>query len=386
MVKLFHKKFYFIFFICTIIAQTAAPLWAETTPIDISGYYKNLFIHSQSAASKEDINLDLQRLRLEFTKQADPWQFHLSLDNEAIGNDMANTADFNFIRSKEQQSLTAWDGDIISTDNDHLYLKHSIYRAYIKYYDPSYQVVLGKQAVDWGKLRFYSPTDLFNPLGPVDIEHDERVGIDALNINIATGSLSGITLVAAPDEDPEDARYGVKLYKTIQSYDLSLLAASIRKNTVLGFSFDGYLDNAGFRGEITHTMDDDQQDYLRVGLGMDYTFSEKIYFLAEQFYNGGNNPNNPDFSTSYRASQKIMSLRRNLSSFWLQYKFTPLVESNTYIIYDWDGQSAVFNPELRYNAKKNLDVMCGTQFVSGNNGTEFGDSEHVFYAELKWYF
>ena len=353
----------------------------------VTGYWKTLTTSSRAQASDEAIFASLNRLRLEFDHQADPWQFHISLDNEAIFNDFANTADFDLIRSRTQDRLAAVDLDKVSVDNDHLYLKHSIYRAYVKYYQPEFQAVVGKQSVDWGRLRFYSPLDVFDSVGALDLEQDERPGLDAVNLNFSPEAFAGVNVVAAPGETDEESSGGVKLYKTISTYDAAIIAAMVHKDQIYGFLFDGYLKGAGFRGELTHTLKDDHRTFFRAAVGLDYTFNDKLYALVEYFYNGGHDDNDTAVLTSsYRRAQEVLSYNRHLSSLWLKYTLTPLWDLNQYVIYDWDGQSVVVNPELSYDLTRNIDLRLGTQLFFGPANSEFGDLKDLYYLELKWFF
>lgn len=355
--------------------------------LEISGYYKNILAFTKSLYTKEGIFADTNRLRLEFKKEIAPWQFDFAFDNEAIINDFSNTSDFSFIRSKIQDNLTAVDLDKVSVDNEHLYVKHSVYRAYIKYYKPEFQAVLGKQSVDWGRLRFYSPADLFNSAGPLDLEPDERIGIDAFNLNFSPKDFSGLNLIFAPDNDSGEASFGAKLYHKVSTYDCAFFAASIRKDKTAGFLFDGYIKDAGFRGEFTYTKQDDKRNFLRTSLAIDYNFFAKLYFLIEHFFNGGADDNDTTaLSSSYRASRKILSLKKHLTSINTSYELTPLVKIDNSVVYDWEGKSVFVSPQIRYNIWKDFDVSCGAQLFYGRANSEFGDSNHLYYLEVKKYF
>ncbi len=37
----------------------------------------------------------------------------------------------------------------------------------------------GRQRIGWGTARFWSPMDMFNPISPLQIESEERQGVDA---------------------------------------------------------------------------------------------------------------------------------------------------------------------------------------------------------------
>ncbi|MCA9395049.1 MAG: hypothetical protein KC900_12665 [Candidatus Omnitrophica bacterium] len=360
---------------------------AESKPLEISGYYKNLSIFTESLVTGEDIYAAINRLRVELFKEVNPWSFQIALDNELIGNDFANTPDFAAIRSREQQNTSVWDGDKTSVDNDHVYLRHAVYRAFAKYYSPDFQVTVGKQGIDWGVMRFYSPNDIFNTVGPIDLERNERVGVDAINANFALGSLSGVNAVVVPSDDDEEFMAAVKVYRTIKTYDVTLITAIIREQVIAGITFDGYIKSAGFRGEINHNHQDDGRNFLRASVGVDYSFSNKTYVLIEQLFNGGVDKNAAaTFLTDFKANRRLLSLEKNLTSLWLQYKITPIVELNQYVIYDWDGNSAVYNPELSYNLTENTDITAGVQINFGDNGSEFGDTPDLYYAQFQLFF
>lgn len=373
---------------CALFVLMDAPdLVAKQNDPFISGYYKNLFSATQSSGSKEGISSDLQRLRLEFKKQIDPWQFYLTLDNEALLNNFSHTPDFAVIRSKSHDRLASWDLDKVSVDDDHVYLRHSVYRAYIKYYTPHFQAVAGKQTVDWGRMRFYSPFDVFNPVGPVDLEPEERVGVDAVNLNFSPEDFAGINAVVAPGRDAGETSVGLKVYKTITPYDYALIAASVKKTTILGVSFDGAVKDAGFRGEVTQNRQDNKKSYVRISAGVDYNLTEKLYVLWEQFFNGGHDDNDiGTFTSSYRYARETLSIKRNLSSVHLRYSLTPLADLSTTLIYDWEGESIVVNPQLKYNVSPNTDMSVGSQLFWGKADSEFGSYEHLGYFELKCFF
>ena len=374
-----------ILFFCIFILT---PLFtsAEESPLEFSGYYKNLSTFTKSVASEENISAVLNRLRLEVKKEIDPWTFYAAIDNELIFHDFQNTAEFGFIRSRAQASSASWDWDQISADDRHHYSRHAIYRATIQYYDPKYQVTIGKQGIDWGVMRFYSPNDIFNTVGPIDLEYDERVGVDAININYAFDDFSGLNFVAVPDGDDEDFMMALKAYKTIKTYDTAFMIGKVRDNFLVGVTFDGYLKDAGFRGELQYMDRDDSNDFVRASVGLDYSLNEDFYLLFEQFYNEGASGSFATFAASYLSSLQFLSAEKNLSSIWAKYSFTPLLDWNNYIIYDWDGGSFVYNPELHYNITDNVELKFGTQLYFGSGDSEFGAVEHLYYGQIQWFF
>ena len=381
------KRIIFILFFilnCAFFAQAND----NSSKHNLTGHYKSLLVSTESNSSKEELYALTNRLRLKYNYEYNEnWQVHLTVDNEVIVHDAGNTPDFDFTRSKQQNFTSTLDWDKVSSDTDHIYSRHSVYRAYIKYYTPEFQAVIGKQAIDWGKMRFYSPIDLFNSPGAIDIEHEERVGADAINLNFALSDFSGVNLIYVPGDGDTNHSYGVKAYKTFGTYDISVIAAEVRKNLSFGLAFDGYVKQAGLRGEITHNIFENNREFTRFSVGVDYNINDKIYVLMEHFYNGGADDNNQAaFSSSFSTAREIISLKKHLSSLWVEYKVTPLIDFNTYLVYDWEGESGVINPELVYSLSESLDLTAGTQFFWGPALSEFGDYQNLYYVEIIWYF
>ncbi|MFB3099474.1 MAG: hypothetical protein ACE1ZX_05510, partial [Acidimicrobiia bacterium] len=55
-----------------------------------------------------------------------------------------------------------------------------LYRGWVRYEGRSFDVTLGRQRIPLGRARLWNPTDLFNPIFPLAIEGDQRIGQDAV--------------------------------------------------------------------------------------------------------------------------------------------------------------------------------------------------------------
>lgn len=363
---------------------------AESNPLfELIGYYKNLFSSSKTTDTKEGYYLDINRLRLQFNiRPSDSIETVVIVDNEVLLNDFSATSDFNTIRQRNQKSLAYLDADYVSADRRHYYNSHSLYRAYVKYTpSSSFSVIAGKQSIDWSRMRFYSPLDLFNPSSPLDLEKDEKIAVDAVNTEYFFGPASSLNIIAAPHESLEKARYGARLFKRAGDYDLYLVAGEFKKDEIIGAGFDGYISDAGFRGEFMCSRSDDEKDFARASLGADYSPNSKLYLLGEYFYNGRADDNRlSGFLASYSYAREMVTTKKHFCGMQASYELTPLLKFNGYTIYDFEGKSVFLNPELRYNIITDLDVSVGTQFFFGDETSEFGNYQDVFYAELKWFF
>ncbi len=354
----------------------------------IGGYYKNLFSVSKTLADKEEYFLHLQRMRFEVNQVfTDQITATVMYDNEVIFNNFSDTADFDLIREKDQRRLAFFDLEDVFFDEEHVFWKHAVYRAYVKYFTPSFQCTVGKQGVDWSRMRFYHPFDLFNPISPLDIEKDEKIGVDAVNVELYPKPFMLINFIYAPYENKDKQGFGLRLGGKIKDYDIFLIGSEVKKDRVLGFGFDGYLMEAGFRGELTYTYKDNHDHFFRSSVGLDHSITPKLYGLIEYFYNGDANiDNRGDFLGSYEFSRRAMSITRHILGAGIEYELTGITKLNNYAFYDFEGTSLYYNPEFKWNIRPNFDLTVGAQVFEGDDESEYGDYHNVYYGELKFFF
>jgi len=377
----------FLIAIAIISFHVTCAFAQENERFKLSGYYKNIFLNSKTRDTQENYAVDTNRLRLELTtKITSSLSSFLSYDNDLTLHDFGHTPEFELLRQNNQKNLAFLDADKKISEQKHLYWKHSLYRGYIKYQDPRLHWTLGKQAVDWSRMRLYHPLDLFNPISPLDIEKDEKIGVDALNIDFYPQNFATISAIYVMGKTDEKNGFGLRASKKIKDYDYALIAAEYKKDMILGANFDGYIKEAGFRGEMTYTKRDNGREFVRASIGLDHNFTSKLYGVAEYFYNGGAEKDPEQFLNSYQSSRQAITMRRNILGTGAEYEISGVTKLANYVFYDFDGRSLFYNPELRYNAKPNLDLSLGVQMFWGSSASEFGNYNHLYYAQAKYYF
>ena len=368
------------------VADTASEGVLTEAISQISGHYKMLATFGKTSGTKEGFFGVLQRGRLEWKpKINDNWDANITYDHEVFVHDFGNTPEFASLRQNNQKTLAFWDADKVISDTDHVYQRHLLYRAYLTYHNDKARVTMGKQLVDWGRMRLYSPLDIFNQPLPSDIEAGERVGFDGFHVELFGEEFASLSFVFGPGEDEERTSFGIRGYKKIGTYDLFLIAADHQDDLVFGAGWDGYIKDAGFRGEISYTKDGGDEG-LRVAVGCDYNFGTKTYVAAEYFYNGLANGNQAAFAGSLTEQRRRLTLKKNLIGVTATHDLTPLIKLKGTAICDLDGDSAFLNPEVRYNVRENLDLAAGAQLFIEEANSEFADYENLFYLEAKLFF
>ncbi|MDD5020022.1 MAG: hypothetical protein PHH75_05760 [Candidatus Omnitrophica bacterium] len=364
---------------------TGEPFWQRFKDT-FSGYYKMLTTFSRTRDTDEPYYAALQRLRLEIKpKITERCELDIVYDHELLLHDFRNSSDFSLIRQKNQKNLAFWDADQVISDTDHVYERQLLYRAFLKYDFENSRLTMGKQLIDWGRMRFYSPLDLFNQPLPSDIETDERVGFDAVNYEFFGGDFWGWSALYGPERNSTETSFGLRFTTKIGTYDTFAIAAKHEKEKVAGFGWDGYVGDAGFRGEFTYTKNG-RDTYARAAVGCDYSFWRKLYAIIEYFYNGAADGNVAAFASNVKLARDLLSIRKQLVSLMARYEATPLFQVRGSVIYDIEGKSVFLNPELRYNIFKNSDAICGAQLFAASSGSEFDGYKDLYYIEFKHYF
>ena len=381
----------------TNTAQNDGPYFFKSIPDAIigkkadwqwDGYYKNLFLTSRTTDTHKGYVLDLQRLRLGVNRTLnDHLQIKIVADQEALLHNFGGSQDLKAITDNDPRNLAFVDANRAYVISGNLYAGFALYRAYLKYNTAPFQVTAGKQVIDWGRMRFYSPMDLFNPISPFAIDRDERRGVDAVDIDFSSKDSIHLDTAYAAGPTFSDSNVGSRLLYRWHDYDLFLMGGDFENAKAVGGGFDGYLRNAGFRGEFTQTHGDNGRNFFRSAVGLEYAFFTKLSVVGEYFYNGGADDHNPAaLAGSYRYFTQTLTLKKHLAGVSVEYEIHPLVKVANSVLYDMEGTSVFFNPEIRYNVLTNLDLKGGAQLYWGGGNSEFADNQNVYYVQLQFFY
>ena len=114
-------------------------------------------------------------------------------------------------RSRISVTPQYWRADANYVERGDVYGRHRLYRAAVTLTRGDVDLKLGRQRIAWGTGRFWSPLDILNPVSPLALEREERVGVDAALLEAKLGPLSRASLVyaPAPDRGPRQPRAAV---------------------------------------------------------------------------------------------------------------------------------------------------------------------------------
>ena len=186
------RKF-FVLTIFLIIAVTAVPTDAE---FQIDGYYKNFSTGLTSPLPDEPIiGAVNNRLRLNCTyTSADALSFELSYDFAPRIQDPSLFSEPSIATATDSLSYRVVDLDsaIYPGKDDpggSFGLFQNLDRAAIAYGADFADITIGRQAIAWGSARVVNSTDVIAPYAYSQLDTEDRIGVDAIRIQIPIGIL-----------------------------------------------------------------------------------------------------------------------------------------------------------------------------------------------------
>lgn len=349
--------------------------------LDLKGYYKNIAVGSKTI-DKDRYFLDINRFRLDLTGTLkDSLVLKMVYDQEAYLGDYLRSKEFREIKSYDRHDLINLDWEI--TDNDDIYWKQYLYRAYLRFQSEKFNLSLGRQRIAWGTGKFWNPTDIFNPFNPVQIERDERIGVDSMEMEFFLRPMTSFNLVYAPKDSSSRSKGAFKFKNTYKDLDFSVLGGKSGRDRIIGGDFSTTVLDGGLRGEVLTHFVPHRKNYFQFILNYDYTFKNSFYILVEYFYNSRPLPQNEFLQLIDRGTE---TLTRNLIGINLGYDITPLLRADLYIIYGVKNEGLFIHPKLRYSILQNLELVGGIQWFNRKNGSEFEFENNLYFAYIQYYF
>ena len=300
-------------------------------------------------------------------------------------------------------------------------------RVNIKFSAQDLDISVGRLAVSFGKPFFWN---LFDYYGSPYLNQEYKAGIDALRIDKAISSFSGVNLVINQQKiltqsgsylennsvqsyqrlgSKEEIGLLLRGYTTVKDTDYALLYKREPEGHRVGIEIDGEIGSVNFYDEITYLWGSEKilmpgsyqgnllENYLMNVLGVNYRFNNTLQITAEHLFNGIGDSDNLDASNIRYNNGVSTSLNDHLSGVSLSYEFNPLLVGRYDAKLAWADSSQQHKFSFARSITDNVDFIVGGQINRGDrpNGTnwqnpniqsEFGRLSNTFYLELKCYF
>jgi len=377
-----------IFLASFILPSNATADSGSGGTIKVSGYFKNFLASSRTLAlypPQENYWVDFNRLRLEFKGDiTDTTRFDVQYDNEFSFGDYLKTNQF--VAQKNLPSDNYFSLYQTYVDNNSVYARHGLYRAYV---DTSFDKVdlrTGRQRIAWGSGLFWSPVDIINPFDPTQIEREERTGVDAILADWNYGELSRLSVVYAAHNAPVRATSAIRWRSNFSGFDIGLTGGHFRNDDMVGLDFAGQWHSIGLRGEWTQTSSPVDSTFQRAVLSADYTAPNSLSLFVEFYYNGQGRSDPASYQFTRLFTGEIQSLAQRYLGVMAGYDFTPLVKWKNYYIHNFDDGSEFLYSRLVYSSSENAEWSAGAQMFAGSTGSEYGAFENVTLIQYQRFF
>ena len=359
---------------------------AHAEDLKVSGYYKNLLIDSTTVvAGSERYTLDINRLRLELKGGlAERVALDLQYDNEVLLGSYLHTGQFAMQKDRRPEQYWNLDGNYAEAGS--WYGRHRLYRGNVTVSSGDTDLRLGRQRIAWGTGRFWSPLDLFNPLNPLALEREERLGVDAVLAEHKLGPLARISAVYAPRHEHARSSAALNWHANAAGIDYSLIGGRFASERVVGADVATQLGAAGVRAELTHSRRDTGATYRRALLAMDYAFPGTLTVSGELYYDGAGAADRSAYDFASLFAGRIQNVGRRYFGGYLGYELTPLAKWTNYLVMNLDDRSRLFSPGLTFSLQTNLDLTLAAQLFGGSAGSEYSRLQDAYYAQLQWFF
>jgi len=280
-------------------------------------------------------------------------------------------------------------------------------RALIKLYFKYVDIYVGRQMVAWGTGYAFNPTDMWNQKNPLDATAP-KVGVNALRLEIPLGELSNLNFIGVPGPDIKSSSAGLRWKTNIKGWDASLSLArhmnadrkilGLPEKVVVGADFTGQVSEVGVWSEAAvvnfkyagmETYESDST-YLQLDAGVDYTFENGLYVMAEYYYNGLGETHHSryqPFDIFYQYLGDMAGLARNYLMLGTRRNFLDKYDVSLFVLTNIDDASAVFLPSVDYYFSDEVSINIGANLAAGEKEyTEFGSLYHSVNAKVTAYF
>ncbi len=281
-----------------------------------------------------------------------------------------------------------FDWSYMPVNNNKTVIHSMIDRFYLQWNKNDWEIIAGRQRINWGVNLAWNPNDLFNTYSFYDFDYEERPGSDALRIRKYTGFASEVEFAIKMADKFEDLTAAFRYQFNKYNYDIQFLAGLMEKNLALGTGWAGNLSNAGFKGEITYLKNPDSgEDGMLASTTVDYSFSNSLYLNGALLYSSFGSKKPAAFVVDTRSNLNIRSLSPYKWSTFIQasYPIHPLVNLGLSNIFFPSDGSIFLNPFVTYSVKDDFDLDLISQLYFGDNSEGKYDAlAKVVYVRVKW--
>lgn len=352
--------------ICFVLLLAAALPGRSSAgePPQWTGSLRSLNLASEATALAPELHLSSTRLRLETTATlSSGWQSEAAADLQLLGSDPAGVVALpregvnrRLDLDQRWQEGHAWGARL------------QIDRLNLNWRNERVDLVLGRQAIGFGRIVIVSPLDIIAPFPPDALDTDIRPGVDAARLTAHYGLDGQFGAVTVFGDEPRHNSYLATWSDNRAGLDLLALAGSLRSRPMAGLGLAGSLGTLGLKGEISvyrgqrvGDPEGDLHEHMTMSaLEAWYHFADGLTLIAQYLHNGAGVGDPLDYPRAARSAPLLEGLSSLLGRNYLlaapSYELHPLVTLNGLLMLNLDDDSWLARPSLAINLADNLSL------------------------------
>ena len=394
------RKF-FVLTIFLIIAVTATPTDAE---LQISGYYKNFSTGFNSPLPDEPITGAVNnRLRLNLaytpidTLSLDlAYDFAPRIQDPSLFSEPPIAAGADSLRYRVVDFDTTIYPDADDPEGS-FGLFQNLDRASVAYSADFGDITIGRQAIAWGSARVVNPTDVIAPYAYNQLDTEDRIGVDAVRVQIPIGILGEFDTgyVFGESFAFEKSAFFLRSQLNAVETDFSIILVGFREHLMTGFDMARGIGGAGFWLEAAYVYanafdseNEEAANYLRASIGLDYSFAGRAYGFIEYHFSGAGAGEPEDYLDSLTqpayTDGAVYLMGRHYLAPGLTFQITPLISLGGVVLSNISDPSVFPSLQVEYNFAQDIYLSAGG-FVGIGKRPETEDEETQFRSEFGGY-
>jgi hypothetical protein len=295
---------------------------------------------------------------------------------------------------------------------------HNLDRCFFTIKTSIADIFIGRQAIAWGSGHFINPTDVIAPFTFNELDTEERRGVDAVRVRIPLGMMDELDFGYVPGRDFKfkNSAFYVRGKTYLLKTDMALLLMGFRENLLIGLDVTHAIGGAGawfeaayvdpdfFNKDKVQSIDEKYtKTYFRASVGMDYTFTGKLYGFFEYHFNSAGKKKPGDYtdvfySTAFTEGAAYL-IGRHYLNLGMTYQVSALIPFTGLVFINLNDGSVTLSPLLEYNIAENIYLAGGAYIGIGKRPeivdiasrtfrfhSEFGAYPAMFYTSFRVYF
>lgn len=249
-----------------------------------------------------------------------------------------------------------------------------------------FEVIAGRQRINWGVNLAWNPNDIFNTYSFMDFDYEERPGSDAVKLRIPIAEMSSVEFAYKAGKQKGDDVYA-GLYKfNYANFDYQFLGGVYEGDIIAGAGWAGSIGNIGFKGEGSYfhptETPADTSGMAAASVEFDYTINGILYINTSYLFNSSglrsvSAVTQDILNSGMLLSPKSLSPSRHSVFLQINSISSPLFTAGISFIYFFEINGMYLFPSATYSINDKWEIAAFLQSFWLKNNTMHSEIQNA---------